>query len=119
MSNVQQQLEELINRSSSILTELRNDTPSVELIRQTMDRRESAIEQLGTIAAEFRIDALTDKQQQLINSLFDRFADINEKIETALKTELLQSREKLTSATRQRKAEDKYHVLEKPDISHF
>lgn len=119
MSNVQQQLEELINRSSSILTELKNDAPSMELIQETMDRRTTNIEQLGTIAAGFRIDNLTEKQQELIHSLFDRFADLNEKIETALKTELLQSREKLTSATRQRKAEDKYHVLEKPDISHF
>jgi len=119
MSNVKDQLEELINRSNSILAELKNEEPSMELIRETMDRRATTIEQLGTIAAGFRIDSFTDKQQQLIHSLFDRFADLNEKIETALKTELLQSREKLTSATRQRKAEDKYHVLEKPDISHF
>ncbi len=119
MSNMQQQLEELINRSSSILTQLHNDTPSIELVQETVDRRNSNIQQLGTIAAEFRIDALTDKQQQLIHSLFDRFADINEKIEAALRTELLQGREKLTSATIQRKAEDKYHVLEKHDISHI
>lgn len=119
MSNVQQQLEELITSSNCILEELRNESPSIELIKETMDKRESNINQLGTIASGFRIDSLTEIQQQVIHSQFDRFADLNEKIETALKTELLQSREKLTSATRKRKAEDKYHVLEKPDISYF
>lgn len=119
MSNVQQQLEELITSSNSILEELMNELPSIELIQETMDKRETNIKQLGSIASGFRIDSLTEKQQQTIHSQFDQFADLNNKIETALKTELLQSREKLTSATKKRKADDKYHVLEKPDISYF
>lgn len=119
MSNVQQQLDELISKSNSILTELNTESPSIDFIRETMDKREANIQQLGTIAARFRIDSLTEKQKRIVHAQFDQFADLNEKIETALKKELLHSREKLTSATRQRKAEDKYHVLEKPDISYF
>lgn len=119
MSNVQKQLEELIHKSNQILSELKNESPSIERIRETLDLREHNIEQLGSISAGFRMDELNEKQQQIVREQFDRFANLHEQIETALKDELIRSRETLTSATRQRKAEQKYHVLEKPDISHF
>ncbi|REL38646.1 hypothetical protein DYD21_01470 [Rhodohalobacter sp. SW132] len=119
MNNVQKQLDELIQKSSSILNELKNESPSIERIRETLDLRELNIEKLGMIASGFRMDELNENQQQIIREQFDRFADLHEQIETALKDELIRSRETLTSATRQRKAEQKYHVLEKPDITHF
>jgi hypothetical protein len=59
------------------------------------------------------------EQQSTLSGLFDQFEELNHSIESKLHKALNNSRETLASATRQRKAEDGYNVLENPDISYF
>jgi len=108
MSNVHKQLEELIHRSNQLLNKLKKESPSIERVRESMDLRELNNEQLGMISAGFRMDELNEKQQQYIREQFDRFANLHEQIETALKDELIRSRETLSLASRKRKAKQKY-----------
>jgi len=119
MSSVKQQLEKLIGESNEMLSELQSDAPSVDLIQTRMDDREKTIRELGSAAEGFDINQLTGAERDSVQTLFNTFEEVNKEIDTALKHVLRESRENLSSATKKRKADDKYRVLEKPDISYF
>jgi len=84
-----------------------------------MDVRDDTIHQLDALKGDINDTMISDEDRDKIRSLFNKFERMNTKIDDALKDTLRQSREDLTTASNKRKADDKYRVLGKPDISHF
>jgi predicted nucleic acid-binding Zn-ribbon protein len=119
MNTLTEHLKKLVSQTSSILSELRSDTLSVEGLSSKMDVREETIHQLNTLTDDINDTVINDKDRDKISSLFDKFERMNTKIDQALKNALRESRENLTTASNKRKADDKYRVHGKPDISHF
>ena len=84
-----------------------------------MELRYNTIQMLDTHRDELNDKVINDQDRDEIKSLFDKFERINVKIDRELKSALRESRENLAAATTKRKADDKYRVLAKPDITHF
>lgn len=119
MSNIKKYLNKLISQSSTVLSELNRENPEYDKVKEKLDRREYLIQEFGTLAAEFNKNSLSDNEQEVIQSLFDKFEHLNKKIEDALQSALRESREKLSSATKKRKAAEKYQSSATPNLTHF
>lgn len=119
MKDITDHLSKLVSQSSSILGELKSDSFSIEELSVKMDLREDTIHQLDTLKDELNASTVSDEDRDKINSLFNKFERLNTKIDKALKDSLRESRETLAAASNKRKADDKYRVLAKPDITHF
>jgi len=117
--NVIEHLDTLVSQSSTILGELKSDALSVEGLSSKIELRDNTIELLDAHRDELNNNMISDEDRDEIKSLFDKFERLNKKIDTALKSALRESRENLAAATTKRRADDKYHVLAKPDITHF
>lgn len=118
-SNVIEHLGTLVSQSSTILGELNSDSLSVEELSSKMELRDNTIDLLDAHRDELNVNTISDSDRDEIKSLFDKFERLNVKIDRALKSALRESRENLAAATTKRKADDKYRVLAKPDITHF
>ena len=119
MSSVTEHLSTLVSQSSSILSELKSDSLSVEGLASKMDMRDTTIQLLDAHRDELNDTTISNEDRDEIKSLFDKFERLNTKIDRALKEALRESRENLAAATTKRKADDKYRHLASPDISHF
>lgn len=119
MNVLTEHLNTLILQSDSILSELKKENLSVEFIESQMDAREQTVNELAAVKTDFDEIKLSEQDRNLIRNLFDKFEDLNTKINRSLQEALRESRENLTAASKKRKADDKYHVLAKPDITHF
>lgn len=119
MNVLTEHLNTLILQSESILSELNKDNLEIEFIESEMDAREQTVSELAAVKTNFDESKLSDHDRDLIRTLFDKFEDLNTKINRSLQEALRESRENLTTASKKRKADDKYHVLAKPDITHF
>lgn len=119
MNVLTKKLNTLILQSNSILNELKKDTLSVEFIETEMDAREQTVSELVAIKTDLDESKLSEQDRDLNRTLFDKFEDLNTKINRSLQEALRESRENLTAASKKRKADDKYHILAKPDITHF
>jgi septin family protein len=119
MNSVTEHLSKLISQTSSILYELRSDTLSIEGLSSKMDVRDKTIHELNALKGDLNDTMICDEDRDKIRSLFDKFERMNTKIDEALRNALRESRENLTAASKKRRANDKYRVLGKPDISHF
>lgn len=118
-TNVIDHLSTLVSHSSTILGELKSEAMSVEELSSKMELRDNTIQLLDAHRDELNDSDINDADREKIKSLFDKFERLNKKIDTALKSALRESRENLAAATTKRKADDKYRVLAKPDITHF
>lgn len=119
MNTLINHLNKLVSQSSSILGELKSDSFSVENLASKMDLRDETINQLDDLKDELNASTVSDEDRKIISSLFDKFERLNTKIDKVLKDSLRESRETLAAASSKRKADDKYRVLAKPDITHF
>lgn len=119
MNSATDHLSKLVSQTSSILGELKSDSFSLEGLESKMNLREETISKLDTLKDELNASVVSNEDRDKISSLFDKFERLNAKIETALRDALRESREKLATASNKRKADDKYRVLAKPDITHF
>ncbi|WP_340103564.1 hypothetical protein [Rhodohalobacter sp. 8-1] len=119
MSSITEHLSTLVSQSSSILSDLNSDLLSVEELASKMDLRDNTIRMLDAHKEDLNNSSFSDEDREEIKSLFDKFERLNSKIDRALKDALNKSRENLAAATTTRKADDKYRVLAKPDITHF
>lgn len=119
MKPIKDKIHTLINRSRDLLTELDNEEPSVEILEKTMDDRQECIDELGVLTKDIHINQLSEEVIESLKALFQEFSEVNENIQQNLNRKLMQRRQGLAKATKQRKAEDGYLVLDKPDISYF
>lgn len=119
MNSVTDHLSELVSQTSNILGELKSESFSLEELASKMDLRDGTIHQLDTLKDDLNASMVSDEDREKISSLFNKFERLNIKIDNALKDALRESRETLAAASNKRKADDKYHVLTKPDITHF
>lgn len=110
----------LINKiSRDILSEMNKENPSVELIQQALDHREEAIQGLEEHSTSYRKEDVPSGEQSKLSALFRDFTALNKDLQETFQDTLDQRREMLNDASKQRKAEDGYRVLKKPDISYF
>lgn len=119
MPSVTEHLSTLVSQSSNILSELKSDPLSVEELALKMDLRDNTIQMLEAHKEDLNKSNISDEDRDEIKSFFDKFERLNTKIDQALKDALCKSRENLAAATTTRKADDKYRVLARPDVSHF
>ncbi|MDR8393025.1 hypothetical protein NC796_17850 [Aliifodinibius sp. S!AR15-10] len=118
MSLLEQQLQQMIRLSKKIITELEKDKPSTEILNNTFNLRQHHINKMEKLidGDESSLSAGEKKKLQL---LFDEFDHLSERIREGLEETLDQYRDKVADATKRRKAEDGYQILNKPDISYF
>ncbi len=119
MKPIQRHIRMLNLASIGILQELEKESPSIEVIKEKMDRRDRSVSELNQFTGVVNASDFSDKDRMQMKSLFDEFAVLNSQIEDALSMNLDRNRESLSSATKTRKAEQSYQVLEEPDISYF
>jgi hypothetical protein len=119
MKPIQRHIQMLNLASIGILQELEKESPSIEVIKEKMDRRDRSVSELNKFTGLVDASDYSDEDRMLMKSLFDEFAVLNSQIENALSVNLERNRKNLSSAAKTRKAEQSYQVLEEPDISYF
>lgn len=119
MKALEQQLIHINDISLEIVNELGKEEPSMESINRQMDLRERYIDELDALSKKQETARVSETDRNLIKNLFDNFNDLSDSIGTLLHEALYNHQEKLKNAARHRKAEDRYQVLKKPDISYF
>lgn len=110
----------LNSKSKSLLSELKQEeAPSVEDLTKHLDDREETITELKSLFNGQNRSEMSDHDQLILNELFNEFEQVNITIQKLLSETLAESKTKLASATRQRKAEKGYQVLDSPDNSYL
>lgn len=118
-SSLHRQLTEINDLSTRILEELQQPEPSIDTVNERMRERAEAIDKMDIMVQQFGTGNLTETQEEKLRILFEQHDVVNTQIQEALDSLLNEQREKLGEASRKRKADDKYRVLKKPDISYF
>jgi len=119
METLIKQIKNINSLSKDILLELSKQNPSFEEIRGIMVQRQGFIDEFGIKLTKIELENLSDGKKEIIKSFFDEFLVINDNIKDAISEVLTQSKKRLSSAKKQRQAEDGYNILVKPDISYF
>lgn len=119
MKPLKEKVHLLIDRSKDILSELENEEPSFEILKKTLDDRQKNIDELDLLTKDIHINQLSDEEVKSLKTLFREFRVVNTEIQQNLNREIKNYRQDLAKATKQRKAEDKYLISEKPDITYF
>ena len=110
MKNIKNLLNTLLEQSSTVLSELRSDSLSAANLSAKMDARNSIINDLEAMKNDIHASDFEKEERTEIQNLLDKFERINTKIETLLKRALYKNQEQLASASRVRKADDKYRT---------
>lgn len=119
MISLIEQLQALNDISKSMLAELHQEEPSFDELSKTMDNRQKLIETLDDLTHPNHIDLFTKTEQQKIENLFQEFIRLNETIKSRLSTIFKDKKTALNSATKSRKAEEGYQILQKPNLSYL
>lgn len=120
MNELKEKFQILIQRSRDILSELQDgDEIFFDLLQEHLEVRQDTIKQMDLLIKNMEGMDLSADEVESLQSLFGEFSDINQNINSELNNTLTQTRQNLASATKRRKAEDGYHILEKPDITYY
>ena len=119
MSRLKHTITRLNELSGNILTELNKEAPSLEVIREEMNRREEYLEILNVVQKNQQETTLSNYEIGILRPLFDAFVSMNGEIQNRISTLLNLQMEKLAAATKRRKARDSYGVIKTPNISYF
>ena len=119
MKQIQQTISRLNELSDGILTELGEENPSLEAIREGMNQREEHLKVLSVIQNNKNEMTLDETEVQVLRPLFDAFIKMNDDIQSQLSALLNMQHEKLAVATKQRKVQESYGVSKTPNISYF
>ncbi|MCH8557615.1 MAG: hypothetical protein LAT84_07335 [Balneolia bacterium] len=84
-----------------------------------MSKRQDHIDEFGIDLQNEPVHEFSDEEKELFNHFFDEFIVINQKIKDVISDVLENHKDQLFSAQKQRKAEDGYHFLAKPEISYY
>lgn len=119
MDSLIDSLSKLVLQSTTILSELKSDSMSIDMLAEKMDARNGTIQEIEAIKNDVNESMVNDEDRAYIRSLFDKYERINKLIDKALKEALRENREELTAASKLRKADDKYRVQSVRDMSHY
>jgi len=119
MISLHQKLQELNQVSESILFELDGENPSLDSIQLSLDTRNDIIGEIRDYIHSSHISDLCENEKKALKPYFNDFRQLNKEIQAKLTDSLNRNQQELVTAAKQRKAEDRYHVLKKPDISYF
>ena len=107
-------------KSESLLSELNQEkVPSPDDLTKFLDDRESTITELKSMFNDQNRPEMSGDEKLTLDELFDEFEHLNISIQKLMSETLMESKSKLDSATRQRKAEEGYQVLNTPDNSYL
>jgi len=110
----------LNSKSKSLLSELSQEKiSSPDDLTKFLDDRESTIAELKSLFNNQNRSEMSGDEKMALNELFNEFEYLNISIQKLLSETLLESKSKLALATRQRKAEEGYQVLDTPDNSYI
>ena len=117
--NVQYSLLQLNRLTREMITLLDGDEAvDTEALHERMKQRKRHIRQMSNSSGDVTKPGNPVKRAAL-ESLFSDFEELSEQLKSALETAADHSRVELATATRHRKAEQEYHLLNKPDISYY
>ena len=111
MNAIAEQLSKLIKTNRKIMNQFHKDEADIELLRKRFDERGKYVERLSALTKEYDASSLSSTEKKRLNSLFDRFAQQQHKIQQALDYILEESKERLDDAIKRNKAEQSYRVL--------
>lgn len=109
----------LVKQSKEILGELNSESASLESVEEAMAQRKDTIGTLISLPPVQSRESLTQHEEEVAKNLFSTFEQLSKDINSTLTKAINESRETLASATKKRKADDKYRVISQPDITHF
>ena len=112
-------LHQLVELSRKITEKLEESDPSLDEIEEMLEERKRFIEKLDPLTDNIDANAFSEEEQQHLASRFRQFRDFHVRIQPMLEQLMNTQEELLGEASKKRKAEDRYHFLEKPDISYF
>lgn len=118
-STIHYTLVQLNQQSREILDELRSESCRMEKVRKLLDQRTPIIKKLLAQPNAVQQGGATERKNSTIEALFDSYEKLEVEIHDQLKRIVAERRKILADATKQRKAEDGYHLLDKPDISYY
>lgn len=119
MEPLKELLKHLNKLSRSILNELGKNEPSLEFLDEKLEERGTYINRLSNFNDIEEVTSLSSEERSNLKALFDEFTLLNENIQGSLDQILNRYKKELADATKQRKAEDGYRILKKPDISYY
>ena len=119
MNQLTDLLNQLTSQSKKILGELNKQPLSLATVEAAIEERQATIQLLSQLDPQQEREKLSEREEQIVTSLFSTFERVSSDINSGLTHALNESRETLASATKKRKADDKYRVISQPDITHF
>ncbi|HCD53247.1 MAG TPA: hypothetical protein DEQ34_12410 [Balneolaceae bacterium] len=110
MNEIIDNLTQLNTISQGIITELDSEEPSLDWIQTELRRREEYVNDIQVITSNNEIITLKVQEQESLRLGFEKFVELNRKIQATLKAKLEKQREKLETAATQRKAVKGYKI---------
>lgn len=120
MSPLHHLFSDIIECSNALLEKISgSELPDVEALKAGFDERDEFIQQLGRLVKEHPPESFSDQERKKLRNLFSDFKELNKQINHHLQNVLGQQKERVATATRQRKAEKQYKISKQPDISYY
>lgn len=120
MSKMFNILDQLVELSRNIADHL-EDVPDASLdhVEDLVNRRGRLIEELEPMTDNIDASSFPEQDQKQLAAKFRNYRSLHTIIQPALEKMKNDREELLGEAYKKRKAEDRYHFLETPDISYF
>ena len=119
MNTIANILHQLVEISRKLTEQLEGSDPSLDNVENLLEERKRLIHMLDPLTDNIDATDFSEKEQEQLASGFRQFRDFHIRIQPALEKLMNAQEELLGEASKKRKAEDRYHFLEKPDISYF
>ncbi|MDI6401498.1 hypothetical protein QLX67_05780 [Balneolaceae bacterium ANBcel3] len=119
MKYISEKLERFADLGFEIVEQLEQSDPSMERIQQLIQQRSDLISDLDAILEHLEMESVTQEEEHQVNETFRKIREAQSVMNPALQQLLNRQKVAMNDATQRRKADDRYHLLETPDISYF
>ena len=119
MNPITERINNLVTLSRELLSSVDNDALPLDQIQETIEKRQKLIDELDPLIAEVDLSQIPAEEQDTLTQAFRTYRELHHALQPVLNKQLEGQKTELSDASRRRKAEEQYHVLETPDISYF
>lgn len=119
MKEIIDRLTKLVSTSREIQHQLETPHPSLDMIQDLLQQRSRLINELDSLTDNIDASLFSPEERETMTQGFRNFRKLHAMIQPELEKLMNSQEENLGEASKRRKAEDRYHFLETPDISYI